>query len=556
MVDELNRKSGILNHPRMSGVRSHELPIGRGNGGVKHSVVAVAVGNRGIAERSAWVGACIVALASALPAPARATSGLPSAGIFTEASLYNDDGAIRYFSQDVLLKQIGQTLVESSPFGEFSPGMAKSWRFSENRMIITFTLRHGMTFHSGRQIDAPTVVRALNRRFYDGGNIIHDILARNLKGFSEGSSTKTCPCLKAIANDQLALELSRPFNAMIALLSASNAVILNPDARAHDLLDGSGPYALRRVDNSYFLIPFPRYQGTYPARNQGFRLALAAKNDEKSAIIKNINAGSTDYVFTPTAAIAKEASSSDYTIRTLPMMGRIGMYFNTRSPRMRNAGQRAALFDLLHRFIAEHPLAGVQAADDIYPRGMMGYKSRLKDPPSPIRLKEVKKLLKGSTVDLDGISPDIYGAKQKLGEFLLQYGVTMTYRVLDGDYVRAFKTSTADVFVMGNSDPYLDPSASVGMLMQMDVLTNEQALAEKLASLFEAGLAADDIRHKIAQFSAIGTLAIDHHIYLPLAQPSVFELFRVASGIVPPPTKYRYAPMLSELEMSGARGHP
>lgn len=490
-----------------------------------------------------------IVVASLLATTAVARSKMPRVGVFTEDSLYNGDGSIRYFSQDVLLKQVGQTLVESSPFGEFYPGLAKSWSFSKDRLTISFTLRTDVAFHSGTTLDAPLVVRALSRRFYDSGNIIHEILSRYLAGFEQGKSTKTCPCLEAISRDRIALRLNRPFNAMIALLSSSNAVILNPDSGAKDLIDGTGPYTLRRIDGDYLLEPFGGYKGSYPASNRGFRIVTASNAEAQSSLERHINAGSIDYAFTPSAAAPKGLDPKGYIMRPLPMMARIGMYFNTRTSRMSNEQQRAAMFNLLRRFAEDNPFARSQPANDIFPRGMMGYKSRFTAPPT----FQQRTL---NSIDIAGISPDIYGELPKLREYLGRYGITMRYHVVKGDYVKEFKGSTADVFVMGNSDPFLDPSASVGMLMQMDVLAGAPSLKREFLALYEDGITAEDGQQKIARFSAIGDLVVARHIYLPLAQPSVLEFFRTAAGIAQPPTRYRYAPMLSELRFDGAMANP
>lgn len=43
--------------------------------------------------------------------------------------------------------------LKRSPFGEFYTGLAKSWIFSKDRLAITFTLREGIAFHSGKALD-------------------------------------------------------------------------------------------------------------------------------------------------------------------------------------------------------------------------------------------------------------------------------------------------------------------------------------------------------------------------------------------------------------------
>src|SRR4051812_28204794 len=88
---------------------------------------------------------CSLRAANALGEPAVAS--LPRVAVFDEEDFFKNQGEIRYLSQDMLLKQVGQTLVDSSPFAEFYPGVAESWQFSKDRKVIVFNIRRGLRFH-------------------------------------------------------------------------------------------------------------------------------------------------------------------------------------------------------------------------------------------------------------------------------------------------------------------------------------------------------------------------------------------------------------------------
>ncbi len=61
---------------------------------------------------------------------------------------------INYYRQEVLLKQIGQTLVDVTPFGTYVPGLAESWAISRDRKTYTFKIRTGLKTHYGSNVTA------------------------------------------------------------------------------------------------------------------------------------------------------------------------------------------------------------------------------------------------------------------------------------------------------------------------------------------------------------------------------------------------------------------
>jgi peptide/nickel transport system substrate-binding protein len=50
-----------------------------------------------------------------------------------------------------------ESLLIDSPDGALEPSLAESWEVSEDGRTVTFTLREGAMFHSGRPVDAQAV---------------------------------------------------------------------------------------------------------------------------------------------------------------------------------------------------------------------------------------------------------------------------------------------------------------------------------------------------------------------------------------------------------------
>ncbi len=61
------------------------------------------------------------------------------------------------------LRVWGETLVAVAPTGEAVPLLAKSWEPSNGARTWTFTLRKGIQFHNGKELDANDVVQTLKR---------------------------------------------------------------------------------------------------------------------------------------------------------------------------------------------------------------------------------------------------------------------------------------------------------------------------------------------------------------------------------------------------------
>jgi peptide/nickel transport system substrate-binding protein len=57
---------------------------------------------------------------------------------------------------------IYDTLVEEAGIGNFIPGLAESWSYSDDGLVWTFKIREGVTFHDGTPCDAEAVAWSLN----------------------------------------------------------------------------------------------------------------------------------------------------------------------------------------------------------------------------------------------------------------------------------------------------------------------------------------------------------------------------------------------------------
>ena len=98
---------------------------------------------------------CVVALGGQLPGPVRADVSL-NIGIMDLSGLdpaLTTDGAAHEVTN-----QIYETLVTLDPGGTLpKAGVAQSWSASTDGLTWTFTLRAGLKFHDGTDLDAAAV---------------------------------------------------------------------------------------------------------------------------------------------------------------------------------------------------------------------------------------------------------------------------------------------------------------------------------------------------------------------------------------------------------------
>jgi peptide/nickel transport system substrate-binding protein len=62
--------------------------------------------------------------------------------------------ALRYLLYDTLVEEVG--------IGDFAPGLAESWTYSDDGLVWTFKIREGVTFHDGTPCTAEDVAWSLN----------------------------------------------------------------------------------------------------------------------------------------------------------------------------------------------------------------------------------------------------------------------------------------------------------------------------------------------------------------------------------------------------------
>ena len=109
--------------------------------------------------------------AAGTTAPAAVGTSAPAAAATQAPAAVKKGGKLRYavdadvlhlapwvaIPQSHIFYTIYEALVKRDLKGNFTPGLAKSWQFSDGGKVITFALQEGVKFHSGKEFTAETI---------------------------------------------------------------------------------------------------------------------------------------------------------------------------------------------------------------------------------------------------------------------------------------------------------------------------------------------------------------------------------------------------------------
>lgn len=161
----------------------------------------------------------------------------------------------------MLLKQICDPLVMADPYtGELKPGAAESWTISPDAKKVTFKLRAGLKFHSGRDIVAQDFVYSISRFVRKDVGSRQAFLLDKLVGYSDAREGKTETIGGVKAPDAATLEvgLTEPFAEFPAILAHPAAGSAIPKEEVDKGVDG---FNVKPVCNGPYMINEPWQRG-------------------------------------------------------------------------------------------------------------------------------------------------------------------------------------------------------------------------------------------------------------------------------------------------------
>ncbi|HRW18169.1 MAG TPA: ABC transporter substrate-binding protein [Dermatophilaceae bacterium] len=202
---------------------------------------------------------------STAPAPSSAGSGSGTAagpssdritiGLVLEPTSLDFTTVSGAAIQQALMYNVYESLVKVDDTGKIVPGLATSWKLSEDRKTYTFELAPNAKFSNGEAFTAEDAVFSINRTKTDWKNSLKaamDVVAE----------------AKALSPTQLQVTLTRPSNDWLYRMTTHLGAMMDPSGVA-DLANkpiGTGPYTLTSWTrgDSIVLSRNESYWGTKP----------------------------------------------------------------------------------------------------------------------------------------------------------------------------------------------------------------------------------------------------------------------------------------------------
>ena len=287
--------------------------------------------------------ALIAALVSPMPSFAEKRTGVTIASPWEIASA---DPVVSGFAIQKL--QIMENLVDADAQGILRPGLATEWSVSADGLSWTFTLREGVSFHDGSQLNAAVTAVALNRSFELPGVL-----------------SKAPITLITAGEGTVIIELERAFASLPALLAHATTVIPAPSAFDADgvpvELIGTGPFRVTQFSPPQ-AIDMERFDG-YWGKAAMIETAnyLAAGRAETRALLAE--SGDADLVFTlDPAGFARLGNVEQVETVAVPIPRVVTLKVNASHPFLNDPRARRALSLAIDR-------AGIATAITRFPEG-------------------------------------------------------------------------------------------------------------------------------------------------------------------------------------------
>ena len=143
------------------------------------------------------------------------------------------------------IKLVYDTLVKYEN-GEFVPGLAESWEFSDDGKTLTFQLRAGVKFHDGTACDAEAVKANLEYK-------------QNNPGFMSLKAITAIQSIEVVDETTLIIHYPAPYYAYLAdfcwpdvMIIVSPTVFIEGDYMNFSGISGTGPYAFDHRESGQY----------------------------------------------------------------------------------------------------------------------------------------------------------------------------------------------------------------------------------------------------------------------------------------------------------------
>jgi len=292
--------------------------------------------------------------------------------------------------EGVYVQPAYEPLIELSPNGSLSPGLATAWKYSEGNRHFELTIRQGVKFSNGTPLTAKSVAQSLKYWAGSTGPFSH---------YLSGAS------IKATGPDTVTIDLKSAFPDLPVFFSQYYTAgdIIAPEGVAHPgtlstQTLGAGPYMLDPAetiaDSTYVYVPNPNYYDKAAIHWQ--KIVIKVITDTSSAL-QALQAGQIQAMTGDSATAASVANNSNIQILASPVKWSGISLFDWNGklqPALKDAQVRQALNYAINRKAVTTALYGQfgQPSDLIIGPGDTGY-SATNDSIYPYDPAKAKQLL-------------------------------------------------------------------------------------------------------------------------------------------------------------------
>lgn len=219
--------------------------------------------------------------------------------------------------QSTMYQAIYDRLVRQTLDGEIVGSIAESWKYSDDRLTLTFSLRDGLTFTNSEPVDANAVVASLE-------------VAR--KGPSSSQPLASIASIEAPDLSTVVVRLNKPDASLLPTLSQVPGAIGAPGTLTAESSKlepvGSGPYMLDQAKTTagsiYTLKKNPGFWGAedYPYEDVEIRIIADA-----TAGLNAVQSGQLDFSGLPSPEAAAQFDKSRFTIGESPATAVLALWF-------------------------------------------------------------------------------------------------------------------------------------------------------------------------------------------------------------------------------------
>lgn len=261
------------------------------------------------------------------------------------------------YQQFVILDLFLNTLIKKDENGQFTSGIAESWRTKENGTIYEFTLDRNSKFQDGSTITSKDVAYSISKHFKTNSHsIVSTFLGSVLKtsdlSSDELNGVKLLRALKILNPSTIEIHLKGAYEPILDLLSQSIFGIL-PANFSEEKPIGSGDYAfeyqLPAGETQLKAVERPGY-----TQNHFERINIRLLK-EKAEIVEALKNSQVDLVLGPPfGELSKADIPTEYTIKKTRTLSTTIGYFNFQNELFHNETFRKDLLKLFE-FIKRRP---------------------------------------------------------------------------------------------------------------------------------------------------------------------------------------------------------